>query len=128
MTMKANKISEGSNLRWEGMRMMLPEHVQGIRQHEFDKTKVSKPNLDEQEWQEVERTINEGMGETRLLEVTYYNEGFYKTFEGFAILFDQQTKRLKMEDTAGDPDWLPIDMIVSVVINDANVMPYCDDV
>ena len=44
MTMKANKISEGSNLRWEGMRMMLPEHVQAIRQNEFDKTKVSKPD------------------------------------------------------------------------------------
>ena len=45
--------------------------------------------------------FSEGMGETRFLEVTYYNEGFYETFEGFAVHFDQQTKRLKLEDTAG---------------------------
>lgn len=55
-------------------------------------------------------------------------EGFFETLEGFAVHFDQHTNRIKMEDPDGDPEWLPIDMIVSVLVNDADVMPFCEDV
>lgn len=120
-------LDRGNKL-WEGSRMMLPEHVQAIRRHEFNKTKVDKPELDQQQLQEIEQTIGEAMGETRLLEVTYYNEWFCETFEGFAVHYDQYTNLLKMEDVDGDLEWPPIDMIVSVVINDSDAMPYWEDV
>ncbi|WP_332634679.1 YolD-like family protein [Halalkalibacter flavus] len=52
-----NKVTKGSNMRWEGSRMMLPEHVEGLQHQKEEKTKVPRHELDEQELQEVGTVI-----------------------------------------------------------------------
>ncbi len=125
--MKANKLSTGSNLRWEGSRMMLPEHVGALRSRKIDQKKVEKPDLDEQQWEEIERTLCEAMGKTLPLEITYFKNGLSERFIGFAIQFDSYTKRLKVEDPEGEPEWLPFLAILELKLSDENIQPHCED-
>ncbi len=44
--MKQNKLTQGSNMRWESSRMTLPEHVEEILLWRNERDKVQKPQLD----------------------------------------------------------------------------------
>ncbi|WP_332694549.1 YolD-like family protein [Halalkalibacter lacteus] len=75
--MLQNKISKGSNLRWEGSRIMLPEHVQELRKRKFEQTKVAKHELDEQELQELGFVVIDSLKHELEVKVTYLISYFY---------------------------------------------------
>ncbi|WP_332696341.1 hypothetical protein [Halalkalibacter lacteus] len=45
--MLQNKVSNGSNMRWEGSRIMLPEHAEQLKRLKFEQQKVVKHQLEE---------------------------------------------------------------------------------
>ncbi|WP_100488735.1 YolD-like family protein [Sporolactobacillus pectinivorans] len=99
--MKGNKLTKGSNMRWESSRMMLPEHVQALRKHFRNNEKISRPLLDEQEWEEIGRTINIAIAEARPVSVRYYKNGFIETMTGCVSLPDGPDSHLQIHDPFG---------------------------
>lgn len=93
---------------------MLPEHVAMIRDVVANQNKVAKPVLDDQEIEEIERTISEAMSKNEKLTFTYWENGEYKTLIGKVDRFDQFNKSLRIIDEFGDKMELIIMDIVNV--------------
>lgn len=92
--MKSSKITPGSNLMWEGSRMMLPEHVELLRQHQKDFEKVDKPVIDEQRRAEMDELVCEAMAYVQPLQFTYYDKGMLKKIAGKIARYDEHGKTL----------------------------------
>ena len=101
LDMRITKLTPGSNLRWESSRMMLPEHIERIRQRKEEQKKVEKPELDEQELIELGYVVMDSLNHELDVRVVYWEEGFYK--EVFAVVdrVDMQTKRMKLRMDEG---------------------------
>jgi YolD-like protein. len=73
-----NKLTEGSNMRWESSRMMLPEHIQALRQHEIDKQKIERPVLSDDELADIQNTLQKVIKTHEFVEINYYRDGFIR--------------------------------------------------
>lgn len=62
-------LKDRGNIKWTSL--MLPEHVGVLRKWAEDIDKVPRPELDEQEWSEIEVTIHDAMTENKPLTFTY---------------------------------------------------------
>jgi hypothetical protein len=91
-----NKLTVGSNMRWESSRMMLPEHVEALHKHKFEQKKVPKHELDEQELQEIGIVVMDSLKHELEVMITYWQDGFYKELIGIVDKVDTQTKRVKL--------------------------------
>lgn len=57
--------------KWQGM--MLPEHVEMLKDAEQEQYRKKKPILDEQEWEEIGQKLMEALETGEPVRVTYYN-------------------------------------------------------
>ncbi|MFB5664317.1 YolD-like family protein [Alteribacillus sp. HJP-4] len=80
--MKGNKLTPDSNLRWESMRMILPEHREQWLEHQYNQKKQKKPELDPQRWEELEWLLAEAMHNNKTLQFTYWENGFFHSVTG----------------------------------------------
>ncbi|WP_010630355.1 YolD-like family protein [Sporolactobacillus vineae] len=99
--MTANKLTKGSNMRWESSRMILPEHVQALRQHLHTLQKTDRPQLDEQEMAEINRMLRIAAEEGRAVTVRYYKDGFIRAVHGHLSLPDIPGEPLRICDPPG---------------------------
>lgn len=113
-----NKLTEGSNMRWESMRMILPEQKEALKQMELEDSKVPRPVLDEYELQEIGNSIQAAHKDHKLIEITYWKDGFIKKITGNVAKIDTVYKRLKMNDTFGISWQYDFKNIVGVQISD----------
>jgi hypothetical protein len=113
---KETKLTPGSNKRWEGSRMMLPEHVERIRQHEIDKKKKVKPEFDEQYVNELAMKVAEAQQEEYLVTVCIFDEFDDIEIPGRITKVDQQLRRLKIEDAGNEDEihWVYFDDVLSI--------------
>ncbi|AXF54641.1 YolD-like family protein [Salicibibacter kimchii] len=112
--MNENKLTPGSNMRWESMRMILPEHRERWLQHRESMKKVEKPVLDEQKWEEIERTINEAMEYGSLLEFTYWEDGFFYSIVGVCERVNVEQKQFHIIDGEDDIHYLKFDVVTNI--------------
>lgn len=113
-----NKLTEGSNMRWESMRMILPEQREALKRMEIEDSKVPQPVLDEYELQEIGKSIQDAQKDHKLIEITYWKDGFIKKMTGNVAKIDAVYKRLKMNDTFGISWQYDFKDIVGVQISD----------
>jgi hypothetical protein len=107
-----NKVTKGSNMRWEGSRMMLPEHVEGLQHQKEEKTKVPRHELDEQELQEVGTVIMASLNHELEVRITYWKDGYYHEIIGVVDRVDMQMKiKLRVDDTV---EYIRIDCLKAV--------------
>ncbi|MFC0471893.1 YolD-like family protein [Halalkalibacter kiskunsagensis] len=109
-----NKISKGSNMRWEGSRIMLPEHVEALRKLKEEHKKVPKPELEEQELQEIGIVVMDSLNYELQISLSYWNDGFYKDVVGVIDRVDMQSKRIKIRLNDDDFEFVDIDCLKSV--------------
>ncbi|WP_234396969.1 YolD-like family protein [Bacillus massiliglaciei] len=92
-----NKLTPGSNMKWESSRMMLPEHVAALRQLKEENKKVEKPILDEQELQEIGIVVMDSLYYAQLIRVTTWKDGHFTSHEGVVSKVDYYMKYLRLE-------------------------------
>lgn len=82
---------------WESSRMMLPDHKETYIAHQMhlDKIKV-RPMLDEDQLQEINRTIAESMEYDQAVTITYVDRGEVMKFEGRVKKVNSQERWLKI--------------------------------
>lgn len=109
--MKGNKLTPGSNLRWESSRMILPEHREQWLHHQKKQPKQKKPELDPQRWEELEWLLGDAMRNDDPLRFTYWRDGFFFELIGkchyinhfqkqFHLMTDDKIEYLRFEELA----------------------------
>jgi hypothetical protein len=88
-------------MRWESSRMILPEHAQALRRHLHALRKTERPQLDEQEMAEINRTIRMAAEARRAVTIHYYQDGFIRTVHGHLSLPDMPGEPLRIRDPFG---------------------------
>lgn len=111
-----NYIDRGTK-KWS-MAMMLPEHVELLRKLEYEDSKVQKPILDQQELEEIERTISEALNNKSLMEFTYWREGFILKKQGYVQNFNQYQNIIQLIDLEEIKFGIKIDTILVVSLTD----------
>lgn len=115
--MKPNKLTPGANLRWESSRMMLPEHVSALNNHRVDLLKVDKPELDEQEIEEISRILGQSLEDHIPISISFYRSGFINALNGIVTKLDPMNREITLMDYEEDRHNLKFDQIVNVNVH-----------
>ncbi|MCR6095505.1 YolD-like family protein [Salipaludibacillus agaradhaerens] len=94
------------NLMWEGSRMMLPEHIQALREYDREKAEDPKPHLTEDELTDMGHIAFDSMRYTLEVKLTHWHEGYYTDVIGIIDKIDTQLKQVKINDK-----WIKINLI-----------------
>jgi hypothetical protein len=94
---KANKLTRGSNLRWESTRMMLPEHREEIIKHRSELHIQSRPMLDDQELQEISSAVYSSFIQRTPISLILYNEYENRTVTGIVLRVDSSVQQIRIE-------------------------------
>ncbi|SDX02054.1 YolD-like protein [Marinococcus luteus] len=110
--MKPNKLTPGSNVRWESSRMILPEWRAKWLHHQQESKKVDPPMLDEQIFVEYFDLIQASELDKSLLIIEYWEEGFYYEITGAIVRISrQQPMNIKIELENSKQLTIPIEYI-----------------
>jgi len=108
-----NKLTPGSNLLWEGSRMMLPEHKLEIVSHRDEFKRWVKPELDEQEIEDIVQKIGESLEYKSEITLTIYGEYGNRQESGYVVRVDERRARVLLQATDGD-EWIEFSGILSI--------------
>lgn len=97
------------NKMYEGGRIMLPEHLQGLRDLKERQKQDPKPDLSEEDFTDLGYAVTDAVALEALVTVKYWEDGYYSDREGIIYNVDMQLRQLKLND-----DWLKIDQIKTV--------------
>lgn len=104
---------ERGNLLWESSRMFLPEHKQALLDRKAQLKKEAKPELDEQELDEIGLVVFDSLKHELHVKITYWNEGFFRELIGIIDKVDLQLKQIKLRMDE-EIDFIAIDCLKSV--------------
>jgi len=110
---KPNKLTPGSNLLWEGSRMMLPEHKLEIVNHRDGFKRWEKPELDEQEIEDIVHKIGESLEYKSEITLTLYGEYGNRQETGYVVRVDERRTRVLLQAPDRD-EWIEFREIISV--------------
>lgn len=99
-------IKDRGTKKWNSM--MLPEHVEAVKDVFAEEERKEKPILDEQQKMEINANIKRALRDDLLIEITYYAAFDYKkvsgnllsadVFQGFVKLDDDCMTEIKFDD------------------------------
>ncbi|QQK74849.1 YolD-like family protein [Salicibibacter cibarius] len=109
-----NKLTPGSNLRWESSRMILPEHREQWLKHQQETRKAKKPMLDEQRWLEFEFVISEAMASNEPVKFIYWENGEFFDLIGHCHYINTDQQQFHIVCTQSDIHYLKFEKVVSM--------------
>lgn len=106
-----SKKLQGNGL-WESSRMMLPQHKEAIVQSLIEQERIVRPELDDQEREDIERVLAYSFREHRYIHLQIYGE--YELLEMRCIVISVQTYRreVKVAQPGGQTQWIKIEEII----------------
>ncbi|MCM3210143.1 YolD-like family protein [Bacillus licheniformis] len=105
-------LRDRGSIKW--VSMMLPEHVELLREYHESFQKIKKPILDEQKYEEFNEIICEAMAENRFLQFAYYRQGEVKTLAGRIHYADALKRELRIVSQADEICILKIEDIIEI--------------
>ncbi|MBE6185533.1 YolD-like family protein [Heyndrickxia ginsengihumi] len=109
-------IRDRGNKKW--VSLMLPEHVQMLKEMAIDLNRQEQPILDEDQIQELEIRINDSIQHHLPLEFTIIKEGFEQRVTGYVHRINQIQKQFKLKDMNDNVKYINFSEIVDVNIID----------
>jgi hypothetical protein len=106
---KPNKLTSGSNLLWEGSRMIIPEHKIAMLDHRQESTRRQRAVLDEQAWEEISAAVAESMDLRKEIKLRLYHPFEEVEIIGIVDRVDQHGSRFMV-----DGEWFKIGDIEGV--------------
>ncbi|MGE8081432.1 YolD-like family protein [Peribacillus loiseleuriae] len=105
-------IKDRSTIKWTAL--MLPEHVQSLKDALIDEERVKQPLLDEQESSEIEILICEAMEFNTPITFKVYNNGFTQLITGTAHYINHLKSQIIFQDEDGYFHHILFNNIISV--------------
>ncbi|KHD86386.1 hypothetical protein NG54_03505 [Heyndrickxia ginsengihumi] len=109
-------IRDRGNKKW--VSLMLPEHVEMIKQINIDLDKQEKPILDEDKIQELETRVSYSMKCNLPIDFKIWIDGFEKHISGHVQSIDHIQKRFKLRDMNDNVKYVNFDVIADITIMD----------
>lgn len=110
------KVHDRGTMKWTSL--MLPEHVEQLREV-FAEYK-EKPLLDEQKRFEIDQKLKYGLEHQTVMEITYYDDGFFHTLISRLKNFDQWKGCVVLADENGA--FISLSKICDVEATDTSVL------
>lgn len=109
-----DKLRDRGIKKWTAM--MLPEHIELLREWHEEDNKVERPKLDDLELTLIANEIERAYKSKATIQLTYWRDGQLKVDDGVPILIDSVSKVLVMDDAFGTASCLFKEIVaVSVV-------------
>lgn len=89
-------IKDRGMMKWRGM--MLPEHVQSLKELATDQLRERKPILDEYQIQEYEEKIHYAMAFNLPLKLSVWQDGFTDVYTVYVHYVDSLNKQIRAKD------------------------------
>ncbi|HWJ79722.1 MAG TPA: YolD-like family protein [Niallia sp.] len=105
-------IKDRGTKKW--VALMLPEHVEAIKE-ELKKEKMKKkPELDEARWDEIDQLVQEGIEYQLPLEFTLFKNGEYEKHTGSIVNMDIVKNEFRIKDRENRIHFIPFSMMMNV--------------
>ncbi|WP_018934539.1 YolD-like family protein [Gracilibacillus lacisalsi] len=101
------------NKKWTAM--MMPEHLEMLHEIFEEEQKIDKPTLSEDQYHEMQITINEALQFKKKLDIVYWNNHRLHTIEGF---IDKIKGTTLYVDTSDGIDLLEINKVMELSLCD----------
>jgi len=105
-------IRDRGNIKWTAM--MLPEHVQSLREALIDENKIRKPELDEQTIEEFEMTILEAMEFNTPIVLEIFENGYKNSLKGTVHYINHLKSQLILQDEKGYFHHIPFNKLINI--------------
>lgn len=89
-------LKDRGTIKWTSL--MLPEHVELLKQLWKETEKVSKPIIDPQMIDVFRREIYEAYIQKNEITIRYYEDGYFKEETGYISSFNQRKKMVQFEN------------------------------
>ncbi|RST63395.1 YolD-like family protein [Bacillus pumilus] len=99
--------------RWK-MKIILPEHREALRQLNLAKHKIERPELSEEQIEEIEYTITTAISDDISLKFELFDNGFVMEVVGRVVHVDHIKKRFHVKDNVGDTNLIDFSNIIHV--------------
>ncbi|MEK5058658.1 hypothetical protein BK126_02905 [Paenibacillus sp. FSL H7-0326] len=109
------KKLEGNGIM-ESSRMIMPEHRQAWIDRQLEKTKHSKPIIDEQEMQLIERALVDSRNERMRIDLVLHDPFEDRHVSGIVSTIDTYMRRIKLTTSEDDFEWISIKEIVAATL------------
>lgn len=86
------------SIKWSSL--MLPEHKERLSAWYKELEYAAKPELDEQKWEEINRSVTEAWTENHKIKVTYYHNHHIHTAVGHIKTCDPRRHNLQLADVS----------------------------
>lgn len=94
--------------------LMLPEHVQSLKELEMDDYKIEKPILDQQQYEELNSLILEAITNHTPLTFSYYSNNTIEVLTGKIDFLDEIKKEIYLIDTESKAKILKLENIIRI--------------
>ena len=115
--MKPNKLTPGANVMWESSRMIIPQHKEAAIRQAKEVRKQVRPELTEEELQEMFGRLKAAQSNTLEVTITLYGEYENRLLRGIVTGLDPRQRLIKIEH---DYDWelIEFENVISVQLDD----------
>ena len=105
-------IKDRGKMKW--VSMMLPEHVQMLREWADEDLNEERVVLDEQQIEEINHMIAEAMENRMLVAISYYGQKRYHVMIGHIHYYDEWKQQLNVIDRFDEAQYIKLSDIMDV--------------
>jgi len=105
-------IRDRGSIKWTAM--MLPEHVKLLREWAEEDSYEQKPELDEQQMEEMNHLLCHALEVNQELVITYYNQKRHQLMIGTIHHYNELSQKLHIIDKFGEPHYLTINQVIDI--------------
>ncbi|MCM3783658.1 YolD-like family protein [Neobacillus mesonae] len=100
----------------ESSRMIMPEHRQAWIDRQLEKNKHTKPIIDEQEMQLIERALVDSFNQRERVDLILYDPFEDRHVSGIVSTIDTYKRQVKLITSEDDFEWIKIKEIVAATL------------
>lgn len=101
------------NGRYESSRFVLPEHREALLMYQHERTRLQRPELDEQEWEQIGSRLQQSMAEREKINVRLFDPFARKEVNGIVVDIDIHRRRFKLDE---ETQWINFEDVLEVVL------------
>jgi len=105
-------IRDRGSIKWTAM--MLPEHVKLLREWAEEDSYQQKPELDEQQMEEMNQLLCHALEVNQELVITYYHQKRHQLLIGTIHHYSEHNQKLHIMDKFGEPHYLTINQVIDL--------------
>lgn len=89
-------VYDRGKIKWASL--MLPEHVDMLKELFAEEKPIKRPVLSEDQWEEMEYTIQQAISTHAAVKISYFERGYRYTVKGVIQKIDPVRKRIIIQE------------------------------